>query len=90
MHTHEETENSKIELAEDLRKLLKNKEFKKIVLDGFLESGSTFLCKNITKVKPEYKEAIVEEMTARSILWKYIDGIEEDARSILEARSLEV
>lgn len=89
MHTQEETENSKIELAEALSKLYKNKDFKKIVLEGFLESGSTYLTKNLTKVKPEFKETIYEEMSARSIFWKYLDSIEEEARSIIEARAFE-
>lgn len=89
-HTQEEIESSKIELAESLKRLQKNKDFKKIILEGYLENGSTYLTKNLTKIKPEYKESIVEEMTARSILWRYIDNIEEEARSILEARALEV
>ena len=88
MHTQEEVENSKLELAESLKRLYKNKDFKKIVLEGYLEQGSTFLTKNITKVKPEVKDMIVEEMVARSITWKYLDGIEEEANSILEARAL--
>ena len=88
MHTQEEIENSKLELAESLKRLYKNKDFKKIILEGYLEQGSTFLTKNITKVKPEVKDMIVEEMVARSITWKYLDGIEEEAKSILEARAL--
>jgi len=88
MHTQEEIENSKIELAEELGRLYKNKSFKKIVLDGYLDKGSVFLTKNLTKVKDEVRPAIVEEMGARSILWKYLDSIEEEARSIMEARAL--
>ena len=89
MHTPEEIESSKIELANDLKDLLKNKKFKRIILEGFLESGSTFLTKNLTKVKDDVKPAIVEEMAARSILWKYLDNIEEEANSIIEARNFE-
>ena len=88
MHTPEEIENSKIELAESLKRLYKNKDFKKIVLDGYLESGSTYLTKNMTKVKSEFKEMLVEEIVARSLFWKYIDGIEEEARSIIESRNI--
>ena len=88
MHTQEEIENSKIELAESLKRLYKNKDFKKIILDGYLESGSTFLTKNIMKVKSDYEADVVLEIKARSIAWKYLDNIEEEANSILEARSL--
>ena len=89
MHTPESIEDSKIELAESLKRLIKNKDFKKIVLDGYLENGSTYLTKNLMKVKDDYKPAIIEEMSARSILWRYLDGIEEEAASILEARAFE-
>ncbi len=87
MHTQEEIENSKIELAESLKRLYKNRDFKKLILEGFLENGSTFLTKNMTKVKPEYEDSIMLELKARSIVWKYLDGIEEDATSILDARA---
>jgi len=88
MHTQEEIEESKIELADSYRRLLKNKDFKKIVLDGFLEQGSVFLTKNLMKVKSEYETDIVTEMKARSVLYKYLDSIEEEASSILESRAL--
>lgn len=88
MHTQEEIENSKIELAESLKKLQKNKDFKKIILEGYLEAGANNLMRNITKVKDEYKPAIVEEITARSIFAKFMDSIEEEAASIIEARNM--
>lgn len=87
MHTPEEIENSKIELAECLKRLLKNKDFKKIILDGFLEHGSTNLTKNYVKIKPEYREDIIAELAARGTLWRYLDSIEEEAASIIEARA---
>lgn len=88
MHTQEEIESSKLELAESLKKLYKNKDFKKIILEGYLESGSKFLTKNITKVKPEIEEQVIVEMKARSILWKYLDEVEAEAVSIMRAREL--
>lgn len=88
LHTPEEIENSKIELAESLKRLYKNRDFKKIILEGFLENGSTFLTKNMTKVKPEYEADIMNELKARSIAWKYLDGIEADAKDILDARAM--
>ena len=88
MHTQEEIEDSKLELAESLKRLYKNKDFKKIVLEGFLENGSTFLTKNMTKIKSEYEADVIIELKARSIAWKYLDSIEEEAKSILEARAI--
>ena len=88
MHTQEEIESSKIELAESLKRLYRNKDFKKVILDGYLETGSTFLTKNIMKVKSDYEADVIIEIKARSIAWKYLDSIEEDAASILESRSL--
>ena len=89
MHTPEDIESSKLELAEDVVWLCNNKRFKRVILDGYLENGSTYLTKNLMKVKDDYKPAIIEEMGARSILWRYLDGIEEEAASILEARAFE-
>ena len=40
MLTQEEIESSKIELAECLSRLYKNKDFKKLITEGYLESGS--------------------------------------------------
>jgi len=88
LHTQEEIDESKIELAEELKKLYKNKSFRKLILDGFLTDGATYLTKNLTKVKAEYEDDLVVEMKARSILWKYLDTVEEDANSILESRQM--
>jgi hypothetical protein len=88
MLTQEEIESSKIELAECLSRLQKNKDFKKLITEGYLESGSMFLTRNLTKVKPEFEDKVVLEMKARSILMSYMDSIEEEARSILEARTM--
>lgn len=80
-------------MAEGLKRLYKNKDFKKIILDGYLESGSTFLTKNfvkVSKMKPEFEEEMMIEIKARSIAWSYLDSIEEDARNILESRELGV
>lgn len=90
MHTQEEIENSKIELADSLKRLYKNRDFKKIILEGFLEHGTINLTKNYTKIKPEYKDDVVTELTSRSLLWRFLDNIEEEAGSIIEARALDV
>lgn len=90
MHTQEEIENSKIELADGLKRLYKNRDFKKIILEGFLEHGTINLTKNYTKIKPEYKDDVVTELTSRSLLWRFLDNIEEEAGSIIEARALDV
>lgn len=90
MHTQEEIENSKLELAESLSRLYKNKDFKKIVLEGYLNTGSIFLVKNFVKERTQEGQMnYVEQMKARSHFWKYVDGLEEDASSILSARAYE-
>lgn len=87
MHTPEELDEMKIELAVKLKKMMNTKEFKEIILNGYLESGSVYLVKNFTKVKPEEQMSIVEQMKSRSNLWKYLDGIEEEARNAIESRN---
>lgn len=89
MHTQEEIEESKLMLADSLRKLYNNKDFKNIILNGYLESGSVYLVKNFTKVpRQEDQIGLVEQIKSRSNLWKYLDSIEEEAISILNARAL--
>jgi len=88
MHTQEETENIQLELNDELQKLFKNKSFKRLIVDGYLDTGSIKLTNALSKVKPEQKEFIVEEMMARSLFRNFLNNIEEDARSILEARSM--
>ena len=88
MLTPEELENDKIEVAESLAKLYKNKDFQKIIMKAYLEDGSKFITRNLSKVKPEIRESLQEEYMARSLLWRFLDGIEEEARNILEARSM--
>lgn len=88
MHTQEEIENVQLELNDELQKLYKNKSFKKLILEGYLDTGSIKLTDNLCKVKPENKEFLVEEMMARSLFRNFLNNIEEDARSILEARTM--
>ena len=88
MHTPEEVEESKIQLASDLSKLYKNKEFKKLIIEGYLNTGSIYLVKGFTKARAEDQMGFVEQMKSRSNFWKYLDGIEEDAISIIESRKL--
>lgn len=73
---------------EALQRLYKNKDFKKLVVVGYMEQGSISLMRNLSKVKEEYKPLLIDEIEARSKFAKYLSGIEEDANSILEARSL--
>jgi hypothetical protein len=88
MHTQEEIEDSQLEMYESIKRLYKNRDFKKLILDGYLDIGSSNLVKNFNRVKPEFRDSLIEEITARSNFWKYVDTIEEDARSIIEARTM--
>lgn len=88
MHTQEEIEKSQLELAECLVRLQKNKDFMKVIGKAYLEDGTKFLTRNMTKVKEEVKPEIIKELEARSNLWKFLDGVEEASRSILEAREM--
>lgn len=88
MHTQEEIEESKLELADSLKRLYKNRDFKKIILEAYLTEGSKNLTRNLSRIKEEYKDGLIQELDARSILWKFMDSLEEDARDILEAREM--
>lgn len=71
----------RVQMGEALAKLMKNKEFKKIILESYLEQGAINTVRNLGKIKEEYKDQLVKEMEARSGLWKHLDKIQEDAES---------
>ena len=67
--------NADIEIANAMNKLLNNKDFKKVFLDGFFKADMVQLGMNFTNVLPEKRGLIVEALLARGILRQYIDGI---------------
>lgn len=74
-----------IELGQALQKLKKNKDFKKIFLDMYLNDGSNYLTSNIAITKN--REAVYEQLIARSWLYRFIHEIEaraNDAALMLE------
>ena len=75
--------NDAIELGEELAKLRKNKAFKKIIEDLYLDGGSINLAKNINVVKNQ--EAVVEQIKSRGFLYRFLMEIEEDHINAIEA-----
>lgn len=74
-----------IEMAESLKRLRENKDFKKVVEEYFLDGGSVNLTKNITMVKPENEYVIIEEIKSRSYLYRFLMAIEERGVEAIEA-----
>lgn len=68
-----------IELGLALQRLKKNKDFKKIILGMYLEDGSNIITQNLWKVKYRPNgnmDLINDELTARSLLYKFFEEIE--------------
>lgn len=66
-----------IELGNSLDRLMKNKDFKKIMVDSFLESGTKLLTTNLPV--SQNREALVEQIAARGYLYRFFDNIANDA-----------
>jgi len=72
-----------IEMADALKRLRNNKDFKKIVQELFLDGGCINLTKNIVVVKD--KDEIVEQIKSRGYLYRFLMEIENAGASALEA-----
>lgn len=77
--------NDTIELGEALERLRENKDFKKIIQEFFLEGGAINLTRNLTFVKPEDEANLIEQIKARSYLFKFLDMIDNDTLDAREA-----
>lgn len=67
-----------VKLGESLDRLLNNRDFKKVIIDAYLETGSIMLTKNLSQVKHRENgkiDIINDEMIARSLLYKFISDI---------------
>ena len=69
-------QQANLELGESLQRLKKNKDFKKLFLEMFLNQGCIILTKNMTVIKNE--EVIFEELRARSYAYRFMTDIEQN------------
>ena len=72
-----------IKLGEAITRLKKNKDFKLVINDLFLEGGAINLTKNINMVKDE--EIVVNQIKARGYLYRFIMELEDNANGAREA-----
>jgi hypothetical protein len=66
---------SEVSLAESMNKLLSNKDFKKIFIEGYLKEDMVQIGYNFTNIKPDNRQLLVENLLARGIFKQYIDSI---------------
>ncbi len=80
-----------ISKGEAAQRLLKNKDFKSIVLELYLKETMAGLSHSLaTQYKPEMRQAITEQILARGHLNNFINMIIDDAnRAVLELRDME-
>ena len=72
-----------IKLGDALRRLRKNKDFKLLISDLFLDEGIKHFVTNIPVVKD--REAINEQLAARGLLYRYLLEIEQNSLSAMMA-----
>lgn len=77
--------------GEAVQRLLKNKDFKSIVLESYFKDTMTGLAHSLSnQYKPEIRQAITEQILARGHLSNFLNLMIEDAnRAITELRDME-
>jgi len=72
-----------IKLGEALKRLQKNKDFKLLISEMYLDEGVKYLTTNIPVVKD--KEKAFEQITSRGHLYRYLHEIETKANGAIVA-----
>lgn len=71
----EDTRQLQVELAEKMKKLLNNEDFKTLFLDGYVEAYVMTSVQNAWMFNGEARVRFVEQTLARSYFTRYIDDI---------------
>lgn len=74
-----------IKLGEALTRLEKNKDFKLIIKELFLDGGAINLTRNITAIKEDKQHNVVEQIKARGHLYRFLMELQANADSAKEA-----
>ncbi len=72
-----------VQNAEKLKRLMKDKDFKDIFLDLYLDTGVKFLTKNMTQGKAD-RDLLQEQIVARSHMYRFMDDVEARGREGVE------
>lgn len=76
-----------IALGDALDRLMKNKDFKKIILDMYLKDGADMLTRNYWKIKHRENgklEFLQDGITARSMFYGFMEDIQTNANGARE------
>lgn len=71
-----------IALGDAMDRLVKNRDFKKLVLDMYLKDGANMLCQNYWKIKHRKEgnlEFIQDGIQARSMFYGFMEDIQNNA-----------
>lgn len=80
-----------IKLGESLARLKKNKDFKAVIQDLFLDGGAVNLTKNINVVKNQ--DEVIEQIRSRGYLYRFLMEIEQNhngaVQELIDLQALE-
>jgi len=79
----EDTRQLQVELAEKMKKLLNNEDFKTLFLDGYVEAYAMTSVQNAWMFNGEARVRYVEQILARSYFTRYIDDIINEGNEAL-------
>lgn len=67
--------NTAIQYRDKLDRLMANKDFKDIILKYYLEDSVLAISSNLSRIKPENRNLLVEQLIARNSLRGFLEDI---------------
>lgn len=64
-----------IERGQKMEKLLKNKDFQELIIDGFIKLGTEDIMIRYHSIPPDHRDILNEKIVAYGMLNTYINGI---------------
>jgi hypothetical protein len=79
-----ETLYEDVDMGKALDTLLQNRNFKKVILDGYISGGSEMLVKNLVKIPTDQRSIVMERMIGISRFNQHLESIVERAENAKE------
>jgi hypothetical protein len=70
-----------VEIGETVNRLMNNSDFKKIILDIYLNESVVMISANLSNVPVDKRQPLVEQLIARNVLRRYLTSLLDSAAS---------
>lgn len=80
--------NADIELGEAVKRLRKNKDFKKIIQGMYIDDGAKYLMQNYSVAKN--RDSVEEQIMSRSHLYRFLSEVESSGdQALIELKDMQ-